>query len=78
MPLIKSRKISQPYHKPCHCQLYQGDPAGNYMYKDNNRNTRKRCEICSINPSMHNINGQTHFKNFVYCILQDACVTVVE
>ena len=22
-------------------------PAGNYMFKVNNRNTRKRCEICS-------------------------------
>ena len=23
------------------------DPAGNYMFKVNNRNTRTRCEICS-------------------------------
>ena len=22
-------------------------PVGNYMFKDNNRNTRTRCEICS-------------------------------
>ena len=23
------------------------NPAGNYMFKVNNKNTRKRCEICS-------------------------------
>ena len=26
--------------------LLQVNPAGNYMFKVNNRNTRKRCEIC--------------------------------
>ena len=24
-----------------------GNPAGNYMFKVNNRNTQARCEICS-------------------------------
>ena len=28
-----------------HCRCYS--PAGNYMFKVNNRNTRTRCEICS-------------------------------
>ena len=27
--------------------LLKTSPAGNYMIKVNNRNTRKRCEICS-------------------------------
>ena len=26
---------------------YTTNPAGNYMFKINNRNTRTRCEICS-------------------------------
>ena len=26
---------------------FQLDPAGNYMFKVNNRNTRTRCETCS-------------------------------
>ena len=26
---------------------YERFPAGNYMFKVNNRNTRTRCEICS-------------------------------
>ena len=30
-------------HKKMHDQF----PAGNYMFKVNNRNTRTRCEICS-------------------------------
>ena len=27
--------------------IYNVNPAGNYMFKVNNRNTRTRCEICS-------------------------------
>ena len=27
--------------------IYSRFPAGNYMFKGNNRNTRTRCEICS-------------------------------
>ena len=27
--------------------IMTGNPAGNYMFKVNNRNTRTRCEICS-------------------------------
>ena len=30
-----------------HQQTPLDDPAGNYMFKLNNRNTRTRCEICS-------------------------------
>ena len=30
------------------CLVFQSNtPAGNYMFKVNNRNTRARCEICS-------------------------------
>ena len=28
-------------------ELFGKNPAGNYMFKVNNRNTRTRCEICS-------------------------------
>ena len=28
-------------------EMYGLNPAGNYMFKVNNRNTRARCEICS-------------------------------
>ena len=28
-------------------ELFTKSPAGNYMFKVNNRNTRTRCEICS-------------------------------
>ena len=34
---MKKRKLNDP-------ETY---PAGNYMFKVNNRNTRTRCEICS-------------------------------
>ena len=30
-----------------HTPIYIINPAGNYMFKVNNRNTRTRCEICS-------------------------------
>ena len=29
------------------CMINSMTPAGNYMFKVNNRNTRTRCEICS-------------------------------
>ena len=30
------------------CKTYESDtPAGNYLFKVNNRNTRARCETCS-------------------------------
>ena len=37
----KSTKINQPRSSPSQI------PAGNYMFKVSNRNTRKGCEICS-------------------------------
>ena len=30
-----------------HCPIYSMNPAGNYMSKVNNENTRIKCEICS-------------------------------
>ena len=27
--------------------IFSNNPAGNYMFKVNNKNTRTRCEICS-------------------------------
>ena len=29
------------------CKIQNDDPAGIYLFKVNNRNTRTRCEICS-------------------------------
>ena len=29
------------------CSLFHSYPVGNYMFKVSNRNTRRRCEICS-------------------------------
>ena len=40
VPLISSFIILQD-------KLIRTNPAGNYMFKVNNRNTRARCEICS-------------------------------
>ena len=34
-------------HGPCSSVFTVKFPAGNYMFKVNNRNTRTKCEICS-------------------------------
>ena len=38
---MKTEKVIKDFYYPV------SFPAGNYMFKVNNRNTRKRCKICS-------------------------------
>ena len=49
LPKLKSIKINQSifFNQNVYQFLLQTEPAGNYMLKVNNRNTRARCEICS-------------------------------
>ena len=42
--LIRSSRQTYVYYLMAKTKLC---PAGNYMFKVNNRNTRTRCEICS-------------------------------
>ena len=44
-------------------------PAGNYMIKVNNRNTRTRCEICSKLTNMFKVNNATASFWYLYCKL---------
>ena len=46
---IKPLMYCFPFHIRFHYLRFQvgSDPAGNYMFKVTNRNTRARCEICS-------------------------------
>ena len=47
---IKNTKFAQSYGRRLDTQsfqLYRGIPAGNYLLKVNNRNTKTRYEICS-------------------------------
>ena len=39
------------------------NPAGNYMLKVNNRNTKTRCEVCS---KLEIKTPEKYFKNIVY------------
>ena len=43
----KKRRINTSYKDLALCNIEPRYPAGNYMFKVNNRNTRTRCEICS-------------------------------
>ena len=42
--LVEAERIEKEEVK---LQLKEVNLAGNYMFKVNNRNTRRRCEICS-------------------------------
>ena len=44
---ISIRKIKEAYPEITRQFPFYISPAGNYMFKVNNRNTRTRCEICS-------------------------------
>ena len=47
LKLISNVTIDKNLGKIDNCHDDQTNPAGNYMFKVNNRSTRTRCEICS-------------------------------